>query len=125
MKLIKFGIVGVLNTAIDFLIFNLCLYLNCPPVAAKALSYSAGTVNSYFLNKKWTFQSQGKFTTFLLLNLTTMLLSMLLLNGLIPLMQQLITGDSGQAENLANAVVILVTLVLNFIGSKWLVFRHK
>jgi putative flippase GtrA len=55
-QFIKFNIVGVLNTGVDFAVFTLLLGVNVPYQAAQCVSYAAGTLNSFLLNKFWTFK---------------------------------------------------------------------
>ena len=55
-RIIRFGLVGVVNTAIDFALFALLFYVfDWPLLAANAAAYGAAVVNSYLLNKYWTF----------------------------------------------------------------------
>jgi putative flippase GtrA len=59
-QVLRFGLVGGLNTLVDLLILNFLLLLfptNSIPVilAYSALAYSLGAVNSFLLNKYWTF----------------------------------------------------------------------
>lgn len=62
---LKFMLVGVLNTGLDWGLYLLLSpatgVISLTPVLAKLLSYTAGTVNSFFLNRHWTFQSQATF----------------------------------------------------------------
>lgn len=59
----RFAIVGIINTAIDFVVYLLLTRaLPSPafsPVAAKAVSFAAGTISSFFLNRGWTFGRTG------------------------------------------------------------------
>lgn len=130
-KFIKFGLVGILNTAIDFLVFNLFLFFRCPPAISKAFSYTAGMINSFFFNKNWTFRAKGdgkkQFVSFLLLNLATLAVSVGLMKGLTPFLAELdcLSAYSLLSNNLANLIVIAITMILNFIGSKTFVFYKK
>jgi putative flippase GtrA len=52
----KFALVGVGNTALTFVIFNLlAVGLGVPSLAANAIAWSAGVVNSFVWNRRWTF----------------------------------------------------------------------
>ena len=61
-QFVRFGIVGVLNTCIDIGTLNLLLW-RFPTHDANVLlgyntlAYLLGAVNSFMLNKYWTFQS--------------------------------------------------------------------
>src|SRR5207247_4968187 len=64
-QVLRFGLVGGLNTLVDLLILNGLLWLfpttrTLMLLAYNALAYSLGAVNSFFFNKYWTFgQKQG------------------------------------------------------------------
>ena len=60
-QFIKFAIVGVLNSAIQYLVF-LFLYslTGTPYLLASIIGYLAGMINSYILNRRWTFESRNQ-----------------------------------------------------------------
>jgi putative flippase GtrA len=60
-QFIKFAIVGVLNSAIQYLVF-LFLYslTGTQYLLASIIGYVAGMINSYILNRKWTFGSRNQ-----------------------------------------------------------------
>jgi putative flippase GtrA len=121
-----FGMVGVLNTAIDFGAFAVLTWLSVHFAVAQALSYLAGMVNSYLLNNAITFRSsRGRESgsaalglrrqlRFLLWNGAMLLLSIALMSGAIGLL--------GWSEWVAKAAVTVFILGLNFYGSKKWVF---
>lgn len=60
-QLIKFGIVGVGNTLISLaLIYLFDKVMGLGFQIANPLAYFLATLNSYYLNKKWTFKSGGE-----------------------------------------------------------------
>jgi putative flippase GtrA len=55
-RMARFGLVGVLNTGLDFLVFVLLFYgLGWSLLVANSLGYLTGLANSYLLNSRWTF----------------------------------------------------------------------
>ncbi|WP_374989211.1 GtrA family protein [Priestia megaterium] len=75
---------GGLNTAIDFFVFSFLSYLGVYYIIAQCISYGCGVLNSYLLNRTWTFQQQGKrkrheFLKFTLLNAFTLIVTSFLL----------------------------------------------
>lgn len=55
-RLVRFAIVGIANTAIDFGVFAVLFYvLRWPLLAAHASGFAVAVVNSYVCNKTWTF----------------------------------------------------------------------
>jgi putative flippase GtrA len=60
-QFIKFAVVGVLNSAIQYLVF-LFLYglTGTQYLLASIIGYAAGMTNSYILNRRWTFGSRNQ-----------------------------------------------------------------
>ena len=53
---LKFAIVGILNTGIDFLTFwTLLAVADVPLLVANSIAYLVGILNSFVWNKLWTF----------------------------------------------------------------------
>jgi putative flippase GtrA len=64
MKLLRFGLVGVANTFVDYAILNLVVFalgVFTPAglVVCNLFSFLGANVNSYVLNKRWTFEDRG------------------------------------------------------------------
>src|SRR3989442_4941187 len=56
-QFVKFGIVGASNTALTFLIYTLLLKVfGVWYLAAAAIGFLIGAVNSFLLNRSWTFR---------------------------------------------------------------------
>ena len=74
-ELAKFGIVGAINTVIDFGLANLLVFgLHWSPLVGKAGSVAVAATSSYFMNRHWTFRHRARtglrreYTLFFLLN---------------------------------------------------------
>lgn len=60
-EIIKFSIVGVVNTAIDFVVFFVCYsILHFDSSFSQIFGYTAGMLNSFLMNKRWTFEDRTK-----------------------------------------------------------------
>ena len=59
-RVLRFCAVGALNTAITLAVFALLVGFGVPGPAASALAFGAGAVNSYQLNRRWTFTGLGR-----------------------------------------------------------------
>jgi putative flippase GtrA len=53
----RFLLVGVGNTLVSFVAYRLLLVVETPYVIAAALGFSAGAVNGYVFNRRWTFSA--------------------------------------------------------------------
>lgn len=72
-KLLKFGLVGIVNTLISIGCYILFVKLGMHYILANILSYLIGLVNSYYWNKKWVFKNKENhfsvFVKFVIVNL--------------------------------------------------------
>ena len=143
VQLIKFVLVGVLNTLVDLGVFRLLLLIfgaDWWKYGAATISYACGVLCSYFCNRSWTFQKRNKksfreFALFVLVNLVSLGVSL----GLIWLFTQILPFTAKElaaflpaflsglltrdfvCKLCATPVVILV----NFAGSKLVVFKDE
>lgn len=76
-KLIKFGLVGIGNTMVDFAVYTLLVsFTGIDAVICNVISYMCGVLNSFVLNKVWTFSDAARGNT------ATRLLLFYVANGL-------------------------------------------
>jgi putative flippase GtrA len=64
-QLLRFGLVGCLNTTIDLLVLNGLLWLwpgqgMTRLLLFNSIAYACGALNSFFFNRYWTFQHPGR-----------------------------------------------------------------
>jgi putative flippase GtrA len=117
---LKFGLVGVLNTAIGLgVIYALMWGAGMNPFAANVIGYSLALTSSYLVNKAWTFQdkrrSHRQFVVFLLVFGICYGLQMIVLWILIkPL---------GVNPYISQPLAMVVYTIANFLGSKFVTFR--
>ncbi len=124
---VRFIVVGLINTAVDLGAFYLLsLIPGMPHIAAKAVSYVLGICNSFVWNKYWTFnagasdRTKREFAVFFAVNIPPLLVNIVVFTVLG------IWIDSGawlvrMAKAFAAAVV---SVAWNFLGSRYLAFRH-
>lgn len=127
VQFLKFNAVGLLNTLIDFAVFTLLHSLGMVNTPAQIISYSAGTANSFFWNKKVTFRDQDQaqkddsdrmqLLKFIILNLAVLGISVLLMH--------LLTDRFGIQVLLSKVLVTFVTVIINFFGSRKWVFQGR
>jgi putative flippase GtrA len=74
-ELTKFGVVGAINTVLDFGLANLLyLGLGWPSVGSKTASVAVAATSSFFMNRHWTFRHRARtglrreYSLFFLLN---------------------------------------------------------
>ncbi|MCK5057005.1 MAG: GtrA family protein [Candidatus Aminicenantes bacterium] len=120
LQFVKFNIVGIMNTAVDFAIFALLTVLGLHHMIAQVISYSCGIVNSYLWNKFWTFKQKREFSSaealkFLIVNIISLGVSLVFL--------YIFRDRAGLSVLVSKLIATLFSLVVNFIGNKFWVFK--
>jgi len=132
---IKFILVGILNTAIDFGALNLLILLTgitggWAIVPLNTISFLCAATNSYFLNKFWTFKVRGgvvsrEFSKFLLISAIGIGIN----TGIVAAGTSLVYPLFGLSPkiwvNLIKVLATAVSVTWNFVGSKFIVFKDK
>ncbi len=128
----KFVLVGVLNTAIDFGILNLIVFLTGITQGigiffTAAISFSVATINSYFWNREFTFSSKKKagqnFTAFLTVTAIGLLMNALVVYFLSTYIFPHLIANANLRPNVAKLLATVITLFWNFVGYKLVVFK--
>lgn len=118
-QIVKFGIVGLANTAIAFGLLFLFEGMGLSYQIANPLAYFLSTLNSFYLNKRWTFKSEGKahkegFTFFAVIA-GAWFIQYCLLYYLVEVMHM--------NDKIAQAIGMVVFTGLNFVGQKLITFK--
>jgi len=133
----KFVIVGVINTGIDFavlnaLLFSTKIYSGRWLILFNSISFSAAVINSYFLNKYWTFKSQNvedskakQFSQFLIISSIGISINDAIVYGLATFTSPLFGFSAQMWTNVAKLFATAASMVWNFIGYKFIVFKKK
>ena len=60
MKAVSFGLIGCINSVIDFVVFSLShLYFGLPIIPANLMAWCVAVTNSYVLNSMFTFAAES------------------------------------------------------------------
>lgn len=121
-RLSKFSCVGGLNTLIDFGVFSLLNSLfGINYIISQVISYSSGTLNSFILNKFWTFKDTktNKKTTkeiiqFIVVNSASLGVSLIGLSILLK--------NNSMNPFIAKIISMVLAQVVNFLGYRFWVF---
>jgi putative flippase GtrA len=124
---LKFGIVGFVNTVVDFIVFN--LFLPIGPLKANVVSTVVATTSSYGMNRHWTYKDRlrsamrREYALFFLFNLAGFLIQSVVLA--IVKYGLHFTEDSGGrvALNIGKAAGVGVAMVFRFWAYRTFVFK--
>ena len=125
----KFFLVGGMNVLIDLGILSLLIVLFKTDKGLwysvfKGFSFLLATINSYFWNKNWTFETKkGKFDQFLVISLIGLLINV----GTASLIVNLISIPFGLTTGVWAIISALggsaIGLIWNFLSYKFIVFK--
>jgi putative flippase GtrA len=132
---VRFVIVGALNTAVDFIVFNLLAYYviglesSFAYFVCKSLAFLVAMANSFFFNRRVTFKDhshkKGLWWRFSLVTIATFLVSA----GISTVAFNLLVNHTSIATLLAGNIGVVVSVVVgmcsNFIGYKYFVFNSN
>ena len=129
----KFIVIGGLNTFLDFGVLNFLMLFSGVATGAgysgfKGISFIIAVANSYFWNKYWVFEStgekqKGEFLKFFIISAVGFGINV----GIASFTVNFVGAPEGIASNLwANigaALAVVFSLIWNFLGYKFLVFK--
>ncbi len=117
-ELVRFGLIGLVNTGIYYAGFRL-LHLALPYLAAHLIAFAVGVVVSFFLNCRFTFHVRptlARFVRFPLANLTTLVVMTVAVSGLVEVLRV--------EPDVAALVAAIATVPITFVVSRLLVVGH-
>ena len=119
-QLMRFGAVGLVNTAIGLLAIYAAMYFwSIEPGIANAIGYAIGLAISFALNRVWTFSDARSIQAVLPRYLTVAAVCYLLNLGVVLIGARYFGID----PYLVQFFGISIYTTAMFIGCKWLVFR--
>jgi putative flippase GtrA len=129
----KFVVIGFVNTAIDFAVLNLLMwwtgvYQGAWIVLLNAISFTIAVINSYFWNKYWTFRDKNEvgvkeFSQFIMVTLIGLAINSGVVYGMTTLIPPFFGLSPELWANFAKAAATGLSLIWNFIGYKFFVFK--
>ena len=132
-QLVRFGMVGILNTLIDVLTLNILLWL-FPTHNANllliynSLAYTLGALNSFSLNKYWTFKhkrsaTRGEVVRFAIINVIGIFCNDITIWIVARILHPLISSNILWA-NVSKLSAIAVTFLVSYFGMRLWVFAN-
>ncbi|WP_368488730.1 GtrA family protein [Clostridium sp. BJN0013] len=118
----RFSATGVINTLVDFCVFTICESLfGIYYTLSQVLGYSFGIINSFILNKKWTFESETsnkkvyrELIQFIVVNICSLVTTVLCMKFLV--------NTFSINVYISKVMVTLIAQVINFSLYKFWVF---
>jgi putative flippase GtrA len=130
----KFVAIGLSNTAIDFGILNLLMYITGTErgllfSSFKAVSFIVSGVNGYFWNKHWAFQSpqnrdwRKQFLKFLAISVGAFFINVAVASFIVNVLGPNVNVPPTLWANFGAFVSLIFTILWTFLGYKFIVFK--
>lgn len=125
-QLIKFGIVGLSNTIIGYLVYSLCIWFGLHYLIANLIGFIVSVLNAYYWSDRFVFKKNEGETrstvktilkTYIAYGSTGLLLASILLYFYVDILHF--------SEYMAQLLVLIVTIPINFIINKFWSFKTK
>lgn len=126
MQFVKFGLVGVSNTVISYVVYAILVYVGFHYLVASLLSFVVSVLNSYYWNSKYVFiledgeersRLQTLIKTFMAYAFTGLLLNNILLVFWVQVLHI--------SEYIGPLINLLVSIPINYLINKFWAFRKK
>lgn len=122
---ISYLIFGVATTVVSFALYYAFLWLGMHYLWAQTLSWIGAVVFAYVTNKIWVFESKVCGFLPIVKEFCAFVLSRLFSFGVETLLLWLMVDVGSVSEAIAKIPVAVLTVILNYITGKLLVFRKK
>ncbi|MFH1308587.1 MAG: GtrA family protein [Patescibacteria group bacterium] len=131
----KYAVTGFANTAVDFGVLNLLMWMTSvysgkSIFLLNSISFLIAVIHSYFWNKFWAFKSKdkniaGQFLQFVVISLVAVLINGAIVYTISSLVSPMFNLSIEAWANIAKALATVVSLIWNFLGYKFIVFKKK
>lgn len=119
IQFVKFGIVGVSNTAIGLGTYYLFLHLGFHYMVANVLSWLISVFNAFYWNNKYVFKSAASWTMALIKTYVSYGFSF----GVGCVVLAILVEILGISAKIAPLLVLVITIPLNFVLNKFWAFK--
>ena len=118
-ELILYGVFGILTVIVNIISFKLLLILNIPLLYANTIAFFIAVVFAYYTNTKFVFNdtfTKKNFISFMSMRISTLFIDNIGLYYLVS-----ISVDELIAKSIINIIIILI----NYICSKFIIYKKK
>jgi putative flippase GtrA len=120
-QFVQFGLVGVINTTVSFIIYEVfAILLNIDYLVSNIVSYVVGAVISFTLNKIWTFGSKEPVKKEAIVFLSVFIPCLALQNVFLILCKE----NLGLGKTISYILATGFYMIINFFGHKYITFRN-
>ncbi len=138
-RFLKFAIVGISGTIIDFGIFNLLLHMQSNSIFASTISFNVAVFNNFYWNRNWTYPESKihsiapQLIKFSLVSIAGLLIRTILyklleqpsINFMDGILSENIYFSAGViGKNISLAFVIIIVLFWNYLTNRFWTYKN-
>ena len=125
-QFVKFGVVGISNTLIGYVVYSICIWIGMHYLLANLIGFIVSVLNAFYWSDRYVFKKQdgeqrntwaSLVKTILAYASTGIVLNSLLL--------WLFIDEMAMSEYIAPLVILIITVPTNFILNKYWSFKTK
>jgi putative flippase GtrA len=121
-EFITFNIVGIVNTAVAFLLYSLLVFMGVHYRISLILDYCFGMVFSFLLNRRITFRHLESITFRMIISMVGSYLGVFILNLTL---LTVFVEKWNMNTYVAQAMALSASVLVSFFAQKFFVFRKK
>ena len=122
VQLVKFGIVGLTNNAISYIVYLILIWFGMHYTPANIIGFTVSVFNSYYWNNKYVFKDEGGrvwWKTFIKTYISYAGTGIILSNILLYLWIDVL----GISKVVAPLINLIITVPINFVVNKFWAYR--
>ncbi len=123
LQFVKFGIVGISNTAISYGVYAILTYIGLQYIVANAIGFFVSVVNSFYWNNKYVFKESKEKRSILLTFIKTLLAYSVTSLFLSSILLAVFVEKLSISKYIAPLIVLCITVPLNFLIQKFWAFK--
>lgn len=124
MQFFKFGLVGLSNTLISYLLYIISIFLGATPLQANFIGFTISVLNSFYWNNKFVFKKEKGQQRSLLKSLIKTYMSYaitgIFLNSILLL---ILVNYFNISKYFAPLIILIITIPINYILNKIWAFK--
>ncbi|MDR2083771.1 MAG: GtrA family protein [Bacteroidales bacterium] len=124
ISLIKYFIVGIINTLVSLIVIAICMYLfNLKYDTSNIIGYVIGLINSFIWNKNWVFKKRE--SNELLKEIVLFLLVFLLCFGIQFLSLKVMVEKLNLQEYISQVIAMIIYTIPSYFLNRFITFKQK
>lgn len=124
IHIMKFSVVGFINTSIDFAVFFLFYFVfHVSYSLSQVFGYTSGVINSFVMNKKWTFEDKSTGRVVIIIKVLKFVITNVVSLGFSIVVLKISKTYISNSILIAKVLATLCTQIVNYLSYKYWIFN--